>query len=230
MSTLILAIDDDTDILMVLKANLELHGFEVMTAASWKEAEGVLKTAEPDLIILDIMLPDANGVEICRALRKDLQGVPIIMLTAKDKISDKVIGLESGADDYVVKPFETLELIARIRACLRRYAPRMPEKEATVGTVKVNFQKRTVTVSGRRVALTPKEYELLCFFIEHRGEVLSRDRIRRNVWKGTPLYAWSRVIDVHVQHLRQKIEDDPSHPRYIHTVPGVGYRFDAEGD
>ena len=225
MSALILAIDDDQDILKVLKANLELHGFDVMTAATWEEAREVLAKAEPDLIILDIMLPDGDGIEICRHLREEFSQVPIIMLTAKDKISDKVIGLESGADDYVVKPFETLELIARIKACLRRSASGPTEEEVTIDKLKVNFKKRLVTVGGRKIDLTPREYELLCFFIAHRGEVLSRDKIRKNVWKGAELYSWSRVIDVHVQHLRQKIEKDPSNPKYIHTVPGVGYTF-----
>jgi len=225
MSTLILAIDDDEDILKVLKANLELHDFEVMTAGTWEEARGILSKIEPDLVILDIMLPDGDGIEICRHLRREFFHVPIIMLTAKDKISDKVIGLESGADDYVVKPFETLELIARIKACLRRYGSGVTEEEVTIGKLKVNFKKRLVTVAGKKVDLTPKEYELLCFFIAHRGEILTRDKIRKNVWKGAELYSWSRVIDVHVQHLRQKIEKDPSNPKYIHTVPGVGYKF-----
>ena len=221
----ILAIDDDRDILKVLKANLELRSYEVDTADSWGAAQGVISERQPDLILLDITLPDGDGVEICRELKNDLPRIPIIMLTAKDKVSDKVLGLESGADDYVVKPFETLELLARIKACLRRVAPPVSKEEITIKNIKVNFKKRLVTVSGKKIDLTPKEYELLCFFIIHRGEALSREVIRKNIWKDSNIYSWSRVIDVHVQHLRQKIEKDPSKPKFIFTVPGAGYRF-----
>jgi DNA-binding response OmpR family regulator len=171
------------------------------------------------------MLPDGDGIEICRSLRKDFPRLPIIMLTAKDKISDKVIGLESGADDYMVKPFETLELLARIKACLRRVSPPELDNIAVIDRIKIDFKKRLVTISGKKVELTPKEYELLCFFIANRGEALSRETIRKNLWKGSHIYSWSRVIDVHVQHLRGKIEKDPSNPKYIITVPGSGYRF-----
>jgi DNA-binding response OmpR family regulator len=225
MNNKILAVDDDRDILKVLKANLELHDYEVDTADCWEKAQELLSERHPDLIILDVMLPDGDGMEICRDLRNDLPETPIIMLTAKDKVSDKVIGLESGADDYVVKPFETIELLARIKACLRRSIPPVKEGRAVIGNIRVDFKKHIVTVSGKKVNLTPKEYDLLCFFISHRGEAVSREMIRRNIWKDSKIYSWSRVIDVHIQHLRQKIEKDPSNPKYIHTVPGAGYRF-----
>ncbi len=221
----ILAVDDDADILKVLKANLELHEYEVDTADTWKAAQGILSEKQPDLILLDVMLPDGDGMEICRELRKEMPETPIIMLTARDKVSDKVIGLESGADDYVVKPFETIELVARIKACLRRVTPPVDEEKASIGNIKVDFKKHIVTVSGKRVDLTPKEYDLLCFFMGRRGEVISRDKIRRSVWKESKIYSWSRVIDVHIQHLRQKIEKDPAKPKYIVTVSGAGYRF-----
>lgn len=224
MKNSILAIDDDRDILKVLKANLELHNYEVDTADSWEAAKGVISARRPDLILLDVMLPDGDGMEICRELRGEIPETPIIMLTARDKLSDKVIGLESGADDYVVKPFETIELIARIKACLRRATPAAEEK-VTVRNIVVDFKKHVVMVSGKKIDLTPKEYELLCFFVTHRGEVVSRDLIRRSVWKESQIYSWSRVIDVHIQHLRQKIEQDPSSPEHIITVPGSGYRF-----
>ncbi|MBI4827191.1 MAG: response regulator transcription factor [Nitrospirae bacterium] len=224
MADRILAVDDDADILKVLKANLELHGYEVDAADTWAKAREILSAVQPDLIILDVMLPDGDGVEICRQVRKESPKIPIIMLTARDKVSDKVIGLESGADDYMVKPFETLELLARIKACLRRTAP--PSKEnVVIGELKVDFKKQIVTMAGERVELTPKEYKLLCFFINHRGEVLSRETLRKSVWKDTQIYSWSRVIDVHIQHLRQKIEKDLSTPEFIITVPGAGYRF-----
>jgi DNA-binding response OmpR family regulator len=225
MNNKILAIDDDRDILKVLSANLELHGYQVDTAENWKDAREILSSGIPDLILLDVMLPDADGMEICQSLRNEHPEIPIIMLTAREKVSDKVLGLESGADDYVVKPFETLELVARIKACLRRTSPTMKKDEIVIEDLKVDFRKRIVTVSDKKAGLTPKEYDLLCFFISHRGEAVSREMIRKHLWKDSSLYSWSRVIDVHIQHLRQKIEKDPSSPRFIITVPGAGYRF-----
>ncbi len=221
----ILVIDDDQDILKVLKANFEVIGFEVVTASHCAEADNILKDFLPDLIVLDLMLPDCDGVEYCRILRERGLFIPIIMLTARDSVSDRVLGLESGADDYVVKPFETIELIARIKACLRRGAIECAEC-IEAGDIYVNMAKREARVKGKKVSLTPKEFELLCLFIKNRDKVLSREFIRKALWKDTrKLYSWSRVIDVHVQHLRKKIEDDPSAPQYILTVPGVGYRF-----
>ena len=225
MNNRILAVDDDADILKVLKANLELHNYEVVTADTWNKARETLSVSHPDLILLDVMLPDADGIEICRELRNKLTQVPIIMLTARDKISDKVMGLESGADDYVVKPFETLELVARIKACLRRVKSPVDDEKVQIGNIRINYKKRLVTVSGKKVDLTPKEYNLLCFLVHHRGEALSRDAIRKNIWRDSHIYSWSRVIDVHIQHLRKKIEKDPSNPKYIITVSGAGYRF-----
>ncbi|HET6515273.1 MAG TPA: response regulator transcription factor [Thermodesulfovibrionales bacterium] len=224
MKHTILLVDDDADILKVLKANLELHGFLALTAERWSEAEKILSHQTPDLIILDVMLPDGNGIELCRNLGTRYPSMPILMLTARDKVSDKVIGLESGADDYMVKPFETLELIARVKACLRRSQPLSAER-VVIGDLAVDFKKRTVSVGGKEITLTQKEYELLCFLISRKGELLSRDVIRRQIWKDSQIYSWSRVIDVHIQHLRQKIEMNPSKPEYIFTVSGAGYRF-----
>lgn len=222
----ILAIDDDKDILKVLKANLEMHKFSAVTADSWEAAKKALSGCTPDLVILDLMLPDGDGVEICRSLKKEYPSLPVIMLTAKDKVSDKVIGLESGADDYMVKPFETLELIARIRACLRRLKPfASGDERITVGDLCIDYKKMIVRIKDREIFLTPKEYELLCFLVAGRGRVISRDEIRKHLWKESKIYSWSRVIDVHIQHLRQKIEKNPSEPEYIFTVPGTGYKF-----
>ncbi len=223
MKNRILAIDDDPDILRVLKANLELNDFVVETASNCREAEDRLNEELPDLIILDLILPDGDGVEFCRKLRSEFQ-IPVIMLTARDRVSDKVIGLESGADDYIVKPFETLELIARIKACLRRYRP---EGDAVLkaGEITLNYNTRTVEVRGKEVYLTPKEFDFLALLMENRGKVLTRNFIKRSLWKSSQIYSWSRVIDVHIQHLRRKIESDPSSPEYILTIPGVGYKF-----
>ncbi|GAB4423587.1 MAG: response regulator transcription factor [Thermodesulfovibrionales bacterium] len=226
-SRTILVIDDDPDILKVLRANLELHSFNVMTAESWAEGQKTLSAKEPDLLILDLMLPDGDGVEICRTLRKQYPSLPIVMLTARDKISDKVTGLESGADDYVVKPFETLELIARIKACLRRAKP-LEEEQITIGKLNIDYKRRIVKVKNKKIILTPKEYDLLCFLVSSRGAVVSREDIKKHLWKETKIYSWSRVIDVHIQHLRRKIDDNPSEPEYIITVPAIGYRFKSE--
>ena len=226
MTGRILAVDDDRDILKVLKANLELHGYEVNTVVRWEKAKKAISDVMPDLVLLDVTLPDGDGMEICREIRKSMPELPVIMLTAKDKVSDKVIGLESGADDYVVKPFETIELVARIKACLRRSAIQVNEPEsAVIGNIRVDYKKHIVKISGRQIELTPKEYNLLCFFIRHKGEVVSREKIRKSIWKDSKIYSWSRVIDVHIQHLRQKIEKDPAKPKYIITVSGSGYRF-----
>jgi DNA-binding response OmpR family regulator len=222
----ILLIDDDHDILQVLKANLELHNFSVAICDTWKAGKEALLDVLPDLVLLDAMLPDGDGFEICRILRDQKPALPIIMLTARDKVSDKVIGLESGADDYLVKPFETLELIARIKACLRRAQPARARRIST-GEIEIDFDRRQAIVNNRPIVLTLKEYELLGLLVSNMGRVVSREDIRRHLWKEEKLYSWSRVIDVHIQHLRQKIEKNASEPEYIHTVIGVGYRFEA---
>ncbi|MCX8030901.1 MAG: response regulator transcription factor [Thermodesulfovibrionales bacterium] len=226
MKNKILVIDDDHDILKVLKANLEFHDFEVVTADSWTLGEEIFRKENPDLIVLDIMLPDGDGIEISRKMRKDDIKIPIILLTARDKISDKVIGLESGADDYVVKPFETIELIARIRACLRRSKPFV--EEIVVNDIKIDLKRRKVTVKDNLIFLTPKEYDLLCLLVSNKGKVISREEIKRTLWKNSKLYSWSRVIDVHIQHLRQKIQEKSPDFEHIITVPAVGYMFKEE--
>ncbi len=224
---LLLVVDDDPDILRVLKANLELNNFSVITADSCKSAKKALEARRPDLIILDLMLPDGDGVEFCCNLRNTHPDIPLIMLTAKDKLSDKIIGLESGADDYIVKPFETLELIARIKACLRR--TRHEKKEIIqAGKLIIDLKRREVKKGEQIIELTPKEFNLLVFLAENRDRVISRKEIKEHLWREKSLYSWSRVIDVHIMHLRQKIEDNPQEPEYIITVPGVGYRFKTE--
>ncbi len=222
--TTILTVDDDHDILKVIRANLELHGFEVSTAPDCARAEEIIRHTPPELMVLDLMLPDCDGVDFCREIKNDYPELPIIILTARDRLSDKVVGLESGADDYMIKPFESLELLARIRACLRRYQPPAREQTLTCGELRVEIDTRRVSIADREISLTPKEFDLLCIMLEAGGKVLSRETIRRRLWADSRLYSWSRVIDVHVRHLRAKLSDDPATPRYIQTVPGVGYR------
>lgn len=224
---LILIVDDDPDILKVLKANLELHNFDVVTAETCSSAKNLFDK-KPDLLILDIMLPDGDGLRMCQEIRKSRPDLPVIMLTAKDKLSDKVIGLESGADDYIVKPFETLELVARIRACLRRAKPKEEEEEIKIGDLIIDLKRRKVEKSGKTIELTPKEYDILSYLAENRDRVISRQELKEQLWKSNKIYSWSRVIDVHIMHLREKIEDDPTEPSYILTIPGTGYKFREE--
>ena len=224
--TTLLAIDDDQDILTVLKANLELHGFTLLTADSIASARTILADRRPDLVLLDLMLPDGDGLEFCCALKSLYPNLPVIMLTAKDKVSDKVIGFELGADDYMVKPFETRELLARIRARLRPVALPQQASVLTAGDLSLDLRNQIVTVRGTVVSLTPKEFQVLACLVENRNNLVSREDIRQHLWSDAKLYTWSRVIDVHIQHLRQKIEINPAAPRHIVTVPGRGYRFE----
>ena len=219
----ILVVDDDPDILTIIKDNLKLDGYEVFTATLGKDAISIFKRESIDIIILDLMLPDMDGIQICRAIRANSH-VPIIMLTAKDGLSDKVLGLESGADDYIVKPFDYLELAARIKARLRRSKSYLLSDEVfEVGNLRLNPERREVEVDGDQVVLTKKEFDILSQLFKHAGKVLSIDTIKQEIWPGQKLYKWSRTLDVHIQHLRAKLEKNPEQPQHILTVPGVGY-------
>lgn len=225
----LLAIDDDPDILKVLRANLELHGFSVTTAGTLAEARSLLAEGLPDLVLLDLNLPDGDGLQFCCSIKGQHPHLPVIMLTARDKVSDRVIGLELGADDYMGKPFETSELLARIRARLRQVAPPPPPPQEIVraGELEIDMKNLQVRVRGNAVSLTPKEFRLLSCLVENRNNLVTREEIRRCLWSDSRLYSWSRVIDVHIQHLRQKIESNPAEPRFIVTVLGQGYRFEG---
>ncbi|MDI6865214.1 response regulator transcription factor [Thermodesulfovibrio yellowstonii] len=219
----LLVVDDDPDILRILKANFEFHGFTVITTENWEKGKNFIN--QVNLLILDIMLPDADGFEILKEIRQKNLALPVIMLTAKDKISDRVLGLEIGADDYVIKPFETLELIARVKACLRRTAS-VSINQIKIGDLFIDFKKRVVKKKDNEIILTPKEYDLLCYLISKKGEVVSKKELKKFLWsKEEKIYPWSRVIDVHIMHLRKKIEDNPTEPKYIITVTGIGYKF-----
>jgi len=224
MDATLLAIDDDPDILKVIKANLGLYGFSVFTAESLTAARAILAERQPDLVLLDLTLPDGDGLQFCSFLKNLYPYLPVIMLTARDKVTDKVVGLEIGADDYMVKPFETSELLARIRARLRPVKPPPQDTLLTAG-LEIDLRNQSVRLGGQEVALTPKEYQLLIFLVENRNTLVSREDIRQHLWKETKLYSWSRVIDVHIQHLRQKLENNPAEPRHIVTVLGRGYKF-----
>ena len=223
-----MVIEDDADILTILKDQLELDGYNVTCASSGEEGYTLFKQFQPDLIILDLNLPDHDGINICKRIRRS-SDVPIIMLTARDGLSDKIRGFEHGADDYIVKPFEYLELAARIRACLkRRKITDTPKSELNFGPLSINSAKRTVMLNNKAIRLTKKEYDLLELFTTHAGEILKREYICKQLWPDDEIYPWSRALDVHIRRLRKKIEPDPENPRFIITHPGVGYRFEPE--
>ena len=220
----ILVVDDDPDILMIVRDNLLLDGFRVLTAEDGAAALSALEAHKPDLVVLDLMLPDTDGLQICRTVRAT-SAVPIIMLTARDGVSDRVLGLEVGADDYLVKPFDYLELAARIKARLRRPSVfNEARNEIVCGPLVLNMARREVTIADRKVGLTPKECDVLGMLIMYCGQVVERRQMVAELWPEAGLYKHTRTIDVHVQHLREKIEADANQPRYILTVPGVGYR------
>jgi DNA-binding response OmpR family regulator len=221
----ILVVEDEDAILMLLEDDLAVEGYEVETAQDGEQALSMAREGVYDLVILDIMLPRKDGFEVCRELRREGVDVPILMLTAKSQEIDKVLGLELGADDYLTKPFSPKELIARIRAILRRRrAPSRGVDHYRFGDTEVDFRKFETVRSGRRVDLTPREYALLRFLIEQRDRAVSRFEILEEVWGGEA-DVYPRTVDSHVANLRKKLEEDPSEPRHIVGVRSVGYRF-----
>ena len=225
--TKILLVEDERSIAEGLKISLESEGFQVAWAKDGNEALGAWERTRPDLIVLDLMLPGVSGTEVCRTIRTR-SDVPIIMLTARDTEVDRVVGLEIGADDYLTKPFSTRELIARIRAILRRAplgsTPPTDELPVEASGVRVDRSRHEVTVEGRRVDLPPKEFDLLAVLVEYAGRVLTRNQLIDEVW-GSDYVGDTKTLDVHIRRLRGRIEDDPQDPRRILTVRGVGYRF-----
>ncbi|OIQ59305.1 alkaline phosphatase synthesis transcriptional regulatory protein PhoP [Moorella thermoacetica] len=221
----ILVVDDEPAIVELVKFNLEQAGFTTITASDGAEALQKADVEEPDLIILDVMLPKVDGFEVCRSLRAR-GSTPILMLTARREEVDRVLGLELGADDYLTKPFSPRELVARVRAILRRVAEKQQQNDGiiTAGDLVINPASHLVTVRGKSVDLTLKEYQLLQLLAENRGRVFSREALLERLWEGE-YYGDTRTIDVHIRHLREKIEANPSNPRYIITVRGVGYKF-----
>lgn len=220
----ILIIEDDTTMLRVLKDNLEYSGMKVETASDGEAGLELALSAQPDLILLDIMLPKINGYEVCRLLREDQVETPIIMLTAKGQESDIVLGLNLGADDYVTKPFNMNELLARIKAMLRR-KDRENSSVLRFGDFELDLGAHRLMRNSQELQLTPKEFKLLKFFAEHEGRALTRDEILRSVW-GSGIYVNTRSVDRCVTTLREKIEPEPHNPTLIHTIRDIGYRFE----
>lgn len=223
----ILVVDDEPSISMLIDFNLKLVGYDVRCVYDGEAVFEALHTFRPDLIILDLMLPKMDGIQVCRELRKQNNMVPIIMLTALQDVADKVSGLNHGADDYMTKPFSPQELISRIQAILRRSGalPSAVEtKPLEVGRIAVLPEQREVRIDGRPIELTPKEFDLLVFLCKHRGKVLSRQQLLHGVWDYHFL-GDTRIVDVHISHLRDKIEKNARNPEYIMTVRNVGYKL-----
>jgi two-component system, OmpR family, alkaline phosphatase synthesis response regulator PhoP len=227
MNEHILIIEDEEDLRMTLSDRLKDEGYMPDCAADGVEGVPKAVSGSYDLIILDVMLPKRNGFDICRDIRKAGLAVPIIMLTARGQLVDKVLGLKIGADDYLTKPFEMLELLARIEALLRRGAGQPePAGLQQFGPIQVDFRGTTVFRDGAPVPLSAREFRLLCYFVQNRGATLSREILLKDVW-GYNEDTFTRTVDVHVGSLRQKLENDPKQPTMIVTVPGLGYKFTA---
>jgi DNA-binding response OmpR family regulator len=231
----ILVVDDEPALLETLAYNLKNQGYEVITASDGPSALEAARKQAPDLVILDIMLPGMDGFEVCRILRQEMT-TPVLMLTARDDEIDRVVGLEVGADDYLTKPFSMRELLARVKAMLRRVRLIRQEMDSESGQpahqiekfddLLIDSNRHEIVLRGEPLTLKPKEYELLVFLAQHRGHVLSREHILEKVW-GWEYIGDSRTVDVHIRWLREKIEVDPASPTRIVTIRGVGYRFEG---
>jgi DNA-binding response OmpR family regulator len=222
----ILAVDDEPTLLETLAYNLEQEGYRVVRAADGREALAQFRAESVDLVVLDLMLPELSGIEVCRILRRE-SDVPILMLTAKGSELDKVVGLEVGADDYVTKPFSLRELQARVRALLRRSEQRGTESPPSVvdlGRVQAGLAGHRLLRDGEELPIKPKAFELLAFLVRHPGQVFTREQLLEHVW-GYDYAGETRTVDVHVHWLRSQIEERPGQPRFLHTVRGVGYVF-----
>jgi two-component system, OmpR family, response regulator len=226
----VLVVEDDPNLLETLGYNFRKEGYRVVTSSDGEQAVAAARQEKPDIIILDIMLPRMNGFEVCRIIRKEMT-VPILMLTAKADETDKIVGLEIGADDYMTKPFSIKELLARVRAMLRRsrMGETTPANETTpikIGNLEIDTARHRASISGTALELSPKEFDLLAFLAKNKGLVFSREQLLEKVW-GYDYAGDSRTVDVHIRWLRQKIETDPAHPGYLLTVRGTGYKVEG---
>jgi DNA-binding response OmpR family regulator len=221
----ILIVEDEPNMVAGLRDNFEFEGYQVMTAPDGVSGLERALSESPDLVILDVMMPRMSGLDVCRQLKSKRPSIPIIMLTARGQEVDKVVGLELGADDYVTKPFSIRELVARVKAVLRR-ARTLPKEQEHVsfGEIEVNLRNCQVKRAGRPLEFSSKEFELLKYLVCHQGETLSRDRLLEEVW-GYDRFPTTRTVDTHIVRLRQKIEPKPEEPRFILTVHGTGYKF-----
>lgn len=225
MSKKILLVEDEADLVLMLEDRLRAEGYQVESAGDGESGLARLREHVYDLVLLDVGLPGMSGLDVCQEVRRMGSAVPVLMLTARSQVVDKVVGLKLGADDYVTKPFEMMELLARIEVLLRRAQANVPSGPvAEFGDVVVNLRGAEVRRAGEPVALSAREFQLLRYLIEHRGEALSREQLLRDVWGYEPALT-TRTVDVHVGWLRQKLEPDVKHPRFIVTLQGIGYKF-----
>jgi two-component system alkaline phosphatase synthesis response regulator PhoP len=221
----ILIVEDEPNMVAGLRDNFEFEGYEVLAAYDGKEGLDQALKESPDLVVLDVMMPRMSGLDVCKQLKVKKPALPIIMLTARGQEVDKVVGLELGADDYVTKPFSIRELLARVKAVLRRASGGSRDQERyTFGDVEVNVRSCRVLRGGRPLEFSAKEFELLKYFLSHPGETVSRDRLLEDVW-GYERYPTTRTVDAHIVRLRQKLEPKPEEPQFILTVHGMGYKF-----
>jgi len=220
----VLIVEDEPDMILGLKDNFEFEGYEVLTATDGQAGLEKARKERPDLVILDVMMPRMSGLEVCKALRSEGFDRPIIMLTARGQEIDKVVGLELGADDYVTKPFSIRELMARVRAVLRRSEGKKRLARYRFGDVDLDFEVYRATRAGESLDLSPREFELLRYLIERKGETVSRERLLEDVW-GYESYPSTRTVDTHIAKLRAKIGDSGSEPRFVLTIHGLGYKF-----
>jgi len=226
----ILVVDDEADLLELVSYNLRKDGFIVDSASDGETALTKVRKGKYDLAILDLMLPGIQGMELCRILRNDSKtaGLPIIMLTAKGEEVDRILGLEMGADDYMTKPFSPRELIARVKAVLRRSTEKpVHEKILKTGDIEIDTERYTVSIKGKPVKLSATEFKLLLFLAERKGKVFSRGQLLDAIWRDEA-FVEPRTVDVHIRRLRANIEEDPAHPGYIKTMRGIGYLFDGK--
>ncbi|CDZ98966.1 Alkaline phosphatase synthesis transcriptional regulatory protein PhoP [Jeotgalicoccus saudimassiliensis] len=226
----LLVVDDEPSILTLLKFNLEQSGFEVLTAENGNDALEIATNEDLTLIVLDLMLPGMDGMDVCKTLRQEKINTPILMLTAKDDEFDKILGLELGADDYMTKPFSPREVVARVKAILRRtnlVTAEAKDEVIKIGELEIHPDKYMVLFKGEQLVLTPKEFELLLYLANHRGKVLSRDQLLNGVWD-FHYDGDTRIVDVHISHLREKIEADTKQPVYIRTIRGFGYKMEGQ--
>ena len=226
MNKKILIVEDDPGIQLSLKDEFESEGYDVLAANDGEIGFNMILDKEPDLVILDIMLPGLDGYEVCKRLRSEGNNTPVIMLTVKDKEIDKVLGLEFGADDYVTKPFSLRELLARVKSVLRRIEAQSEEIHTyTIGETEFDFKRYEARERGQRIEYTPLEFQMLHLLIRKKGEVLTRDEFLDLIWGEDNLVVTSRTIDSHIANIRKKLEEDPSNPRFITSIRGVGYKL-----
>lgn len=230
MSQKVLVVDDEQSIVTLLKYNIEQAGYQVIVAYDGVQALEKVNEEKPDLVVLDVMLPEKDGIEVCKTIRSDKNQVPILMLTAKDDEFDRVLGLELGADDYMTKPFSPREVVARVKAILRRVGQVEnknldDDEDIILGAIRIRPDFFEVYRNNELLELTPKEFELLLYLIERQGRVITREHMLNSVWN-YEFAGDSRIVDVHISHLRDKLEENPKQPQFIKTVRGLGYKLE----